>query len=167
MFSCSAPVHRGKKAKFTRNIFSRMESAKGPLSLLKKFKLEKTRAKIYIRKEHGIRGFVTGFIEIFDKHLNIALTDCIEQWKRRKFKFSENKVALLGEPKDCSQLLARMGIEVPIITTKSIDRKYVECTRRIPQMMLRGEEVVLIGEDIKEGEGCIGYSSCVKKLSCE
>lgn len=160
-----APVHRGKSAKFTRNIFTRMENAKGPLALLKKFKDEKIRVKIYLRKEHGVRGFVTGFIETFDKHLNIALCDCIEQWKRRKHKFSENKVALLGEPKDCSDLLARMGIEVPKITAKSINRKYVECTRKIPQLMVRGEEVVLVGEDKKESEGCRGYSNIASK--CE
>lgn len=134
-----------------------MESAKGPISLLKKFKIEKTRVKIYVRKEHGVRGFVTGFIEAFDKHLNICLTDCVEQWKRRKFKFSENKVALLGQPQDCSDFLAEIGIKVPKIITKSTNRKYVECTRKMPQLMVRGEEVVLVGEDNKEGEGCKGF----------
>jgi small nuclear ribonucleoprotein (snRNP)-like protein len=135
-----------------------MEKAKGPLELLKKFKENQVRVKIYIRKEHGVRGFVTGFIEVFDKHLNIALTDCVEQWKRRKYKFSENKVALLGQPKDCSSLLAKLGIEIPEITVKSLNRKYVECSRRIPQLMVRGEEVVLVGEDTKEADGCQGYT---------
>lgn len=153
----TAPVHRGPKAKYSRNVFTRMENAKGPLALLKKFKTNKTRVKIYVRKEHGVRGFISGFIEVFDKHLNIALVDCIEQWKRRKYKFSENKVALLGEPKDCSELLARMGIEIPKITTKSIDRKNVQCTRRLPHMMVRGEEVILIGEDNEEAKSCCGY----------
>lgn len=134
-----------------------MENAKGPISLLNKFKVNKTRVKIYVRKEHGVRGFITGFIEAFDKHLNIALVDCTEQWKRRKYKFSENKVALLGEPKDCSELLARMGIEIPQIATKSIDRKNVQCSRKIPQLIVRGEEVILIGEDKEEGNGCRGY----------
>jgi small nuclear ribonucleoprotein (snRNP)-like protein len=132
-----------------------MENVKGPLALLSKFKVNKTRVKIYVRKEHGVRGFITGIIEAFDKHLNIALVDCIEQWKRRKYKFSENKVAMLGEPKDCSELLARMRIEIPKIITKSIDRKNVQCTRKIAQLMVRGEEVILIGED--KDEGCRGY----------
>lgn len=123
-----------------------MERATGPISLLNKFKVNRTRVKIYVRKEHGIRGTVTGFIEAFDKHLNIVLVDCIEVWKRRKFKFSDNNV-VLGPPQDCSNLLKSMGIKIPKITTKSINRKKVECTRRIPQLMLRGEEVVLVSED--------------------
>lgn len=134
-----------------------MDNAKGPLALLKKFKDSRRRVKIYVRKEHGVRGFVSGFIEAFDKHLNIALVDCIEQWKRRKYNFSENKVALLGNPKDCSKLLEQMGIKIPKIETKSIDRKNVQCTRKIPQLMVRGEEVILIGEDKEEGVECRGF----------
>jgi len=142
-----APVHRGPKMRLKRNIFSRMETVQGPTSLLNKFKVNRTRVKIYIRKEHGIRGSISGFIEAFDKHFNIALVDCIEVWKRRKFGFSDNKVALLGPPEDCSQLLHSMGIKVPEIATKSVNRKVVECTRKIPQLMVRGEDVILIGED--------------------
>lgn len=127
-----------------------METAKGPIALLNKFRMNRTRAKIYIRKEHGIRGYITGFIETFDKHYNIALVDCIEVWKRRKYKFSESNVSLLGQPGDCSQLLKSMRIKVPEISTKSVDRKVVECTRKIPQLMLRGENVILIGEDISQ-----------------
>ncbi|CRL08412.1 CLUMA_CG021253, isoform A [Clunio marinus] len=145
-----APIHRGKSSKFTRNIFSRMEQCKGPLELLKKFRNNKTKVIIYIRKEHGIRGTITGFINAFDKHLNIALVDCIEIWKRRKFNFSENKV-LLGQPEDCSKLLNLMGIKVPEITTKSINRKTVECTRKIPQLMIRGEDVVLVAAKDEKG----------------
>lgn len=95
----------------------------------------------------GIRGFLTGFIEAFDKHYNIALVDCIEVWKRRKYKFSDNNVSLLGPPQDCSKLLKSMGIAVPEISTKSINRKVVECTRKFPQLMVRGEDVILVGED--------------------
>jgi small nuclear ribonucleoprotein (snRNP)-like protein len=128
-----------------------MENVKGPIALLYKFKNNKTRVKIYLRKEHGVRGFVTGFITAFDKHLNILLVECVEQWKRRKYKFSENKVALLSQPKDCTEVLLQMGIEIPKVTTKSIDRKNVQCSRLISQLMVRGEEVILISED-KIGE---------------
>lgn len=119
---------------------------------MNKFKVNRTRVKIYVRKEHGIRGFITGFIEAFDKHLNIALVDCIEVWRRRKYKFSDNNVVLGCKPEDCSALLKSMGIKVPEISTKSIDRKKIECTRKIPQLMLRGEEVVLVAEDRSERE---------------
>lgn len=124
-----------------------MENAHGPIALLNKFKMNKTRVKIHIRKEHGIRGFLTGLIEAFDKHFNILLVDCIEVWRRRKFKFSDNNVALLGQPEDCSNLLKSMGLKVPEISAKSIDRKIVECTRKIPQLMIRGEDVVLVSEN--------------------
>lgn len=123
-----------------------MENAKGPLELLKKFRSSRTRVKVYTRKEHGVRGFVTGVIVAFDKHFNIALTDCVEIWTRRKFKFSETKVAL-GKPEDCSELLKAMGVVVPSIATKSLDRKRVQCTRKFPQLMVRGEEVILVTED--------------------
>lgn len=123
-----------------------MESAKGPISLLNKFKVSKTRVKILVRKEHGIRGFLTGFIEAFDKHFNIALVDCVEVWKRRKYKFSDNNVALLGPPADCALLLKSMGIKVPEITAKSLDRKKVQLSRKIPQLMIRGEDVILVSE---------------------
>lgn len=126
-----------------------MESAKGPIALLNKFRINKTRVKVYIRKEHGIKGSVCGVIVAFDKHFNLTLIDCVEVWKRRKYKFSDNNVAMLGPAEDCSKILKSMGIVVPEISTKSIDRKAVQCSRKIPQMMIRGEEVVLIGEDIK------------------
>lgn len=127
-----------------------MEKAVGPLALLQKFRSGRTRVKIYTRKEHGIRGTVSGFIVAFDKHFNIALVDCIEIWQRRKFNFSESKVPLLGQPEDCSELLASMGIKVPEISVKSIDRKHVQCTRKFGQLVIRGEEVVLVGEDKEE-----------------
>lgn len=142
-----APVYRGPKAKFKRDLFVKMEKAKGPIALLNKFKINRTRVKIFVRKEKGIRGFITGLIEAFDKHFNILLVDCIEVWRRRKFKFSDNSVALLGQPQDCSQLLKSMGIKVPEISAKSLDRKNVECTRKIKQLMIRGEDVVLVSED--------------------
>lgn len=127
-----------------------MENSVGPIELLKKFKKDHTRVKVYTRKEHGIRGFMTGFIIAFDKHFNIALVDCVETWNRRKFKYSENNVANLGQPEDCSKLLNSMGIKVPELSVKSLDRKNVECTRKISQIVIRGEEVVLVGEDKKE-----------------
>lgn len=123
-----------------------METPKGPLCLLQKFKSEKTKVKVYTRKEHGIRGFIIGTIVAFDKHYNLALTDCTETWTRRKFKFSEAKTSLPNPPKDCSELLKKLGIEIPEINVKSLNRKYVECTRKIGQLMVRGEDVILVRE---------------------
>lgn len=141
-----APVHRGKKAKYKRDLLIRMENSKGPISLLQKFRMNRTKVLIYVRKEHGIRGTITGYLEAFDKHYNLALTDCTETWRRRKYSFSEAKVIQSQPPQDCTNLLLKMGIKLPTISVKSINRKYVECTRQIGQLMIRGEDVVLISE---------------------
>lgn len=127
-----------------------MEKAVGPLALLQKFKSSRTRVKIYTRKQHGVRGHLTGFIVAFDKHCNIALVDCIENYQRRKFNFSESKVPLLGKPEDCTALLASWGLKAPEISVKSLDRKHVQCTRKFSQLVIRGEEVVLVAEDKEE-----------------
>ncbi|KAL9701630.1 hypothetical protein quinque_005071 [Culex quinquefasciatus] len=97
-----------------------------------------------VRRRKGVRGFVTGFIEVFDKHWNLALSDVFESWKRRKYRYSENKRAGLGKPQDCSELLRKMGISVPETAVKSVDRKYVMCSRRVPKLIVRGEQVVLV-----------------------
>jgi small nuclear ribonucleoprotein (snRNP)-like protein len=123
-----------------------MDSYIGPLETLKKYQESHTRVKVFTRKKTGIRGFVTGYIELFDKHFNIALTDCFEKWKRRKYCFSENKVSH-GEPQDCSEMLAKLGISLPETEVKSLNRKYVEISRKVPQLLIRGEQVVLITLD--------------------
>ncbi|KAG5678080.1 hypothetical protein PVAND_007782 [Polypedilum vanderplanki] len=141
-----APVHRGKKSKFTRDLIQRMETKQGPLSLLQKFRSNHTKVKIYIRKEHGIRGHLIGFIVAFDKHCNLTVSDCTEVWTRRKFKFSESKIIHTNPSEDCSKLLAKMKINVPEISVKSLNRKNVVCTRKLNQIMVRGEDVVLVCE---------------------
>ena len=112
--------------------------------MLKKYMDEKIKVKVYTRKKNGIRGFMTGYIEVFDRHWNLALVDVEETWKKRKKRLMENKVSHLGEPQDCSDLLARMRINVPDVKAKSLDRKYVECTRKMPKLFIRGEQVVLV-----------------------
>jgi small nuclear ribonucleoprotein (snRNP)-like protein len=95
-----------------------------------------------------VRGYVTGFVEAFDHHFNIGLRDVYEVYKRRKYAFSENKVGHLGEPKDCSALLKRMGIDLPKVEkAQSLNRKYVEISRKCENMLIRGEQVVLVTKD--------------------
>lgn len=147
-----APVSRGKKSKFTRDLLHRMESSKGPIALLQKFRVDQKEVKVYTRNGHGIRGYLIGYIVAFDKHYNITLIECTETWKRRKYKFSEGKVLCKNQPQDCSKLLAKMGIEVPEITVRSLNRKYVECSRKLGQIMVRGEDVVLVSEFIRNAQ---------------
>lgn len=133
------------------NLLTKMDSFKGPLEILKKYQDSNTRVKVVTRKKNGIRGYVTGFIEVFDKHFNIALTDCFEKWKRKKYYFSENKVSH-GEPQDCSRILAKMKISLPETKVKSLNRKYVEISRKVPQLLIRGEQVVLVTTDQENEE---------------
>lgn len=135
-------------AKFTKNLLKRLEAGyEGPLGTLKKFMDDRVRVQIHVRKEHGVRGTITGFIEAFDKHWNIAVTEVVEKWRRRKVCVSESNV-IFGStlPEDVAlKKLERMGISMPQMTSvKSIDRKYVELTRNVPQLLIRGEQVVLV-----------------------
>lgn len=136
-----------KPAKFKKNIFLKLEKLEGPLASMVTWMRERVRVRVVTRKEKGIRGYVTGYVEVFDKHWNMALSDVYESWERRKYRYSENKLCSLREPQDCSELLQRMGIAVPEISVKSIDRKKVRCTRRVPKLMIRGEQVVLVTPD--------------------
>ncbi|XP_062549778.1 U7 snRNA-associated Sm-like protein LSm11 [Armigeres subalbatus] len=133
-----------KPARFKRNILMKLENTDGPLKLLLGWMRERIRVKVYTRKESGVRGFVTGFVEAFDKHWNMALVDVYESWKRRKYHYSENKLCTLGEPQDCSEVLRKMGIQVPEISVQSAGRKYVMCSRKVPKLLIRGEQVVLV-----------------------
>lgn len=126
-----------------------MENPKGPLALLQKFHKNRTRVHVYIRKEHGIKGHITGFIEAFDKHLNLAMSDCIETYKRRKYDYMENKM-ILGKPEDCGKLIAQMGFKKSRPKAKSIDRKHVEVERTFKKLCIRGEDVALISEDYQK-----------------
>lgn len=141
-------VEKKTNAKFTKNLLKRWEAGyEGPLGTLQKFMDDRARVRIYTRKEHGIRGTVTGYIEAFDKHWNVAVTDCEEQWRRRKVCVSESKIVCGNAlPKDVAlRKLERMGIKPPEMSSvKSVNRKYVELTRKVPQLLVRGEQVVLI-----------------------
>lgn len=140
-----------KPAKFKRNILLKLEKMEGPLASMVRWMRERVRVRVYTRKEKGVRGYVTGFVEVFDKHWNMALSDVYESWKRRKYRYSENKLCNLGETQDCSELLRKMGIDVPEVSVRSVDRKYVMCSRKVPKLMIRGEQVVLVTPDA-EGE---------------
>ncbi|XP_053683918.1 U7 snRNA-associated Sm-like protein LSm11 [Sabethes cyaneus] len=136
-----------RPARLQRNIFTKLEQMEGPLECLHRWMTERVRVKVYTRKQKGVRGYVTGFVEIFDKQWNMALSDVFESWRRRKYRYSQNKLCALGEPKDCSDQLAKMGIRLPEVSVKSVHKKYVECTRRMAQIMIRGEQVVLVTPD--------------------
>lgn len=56
----------------------------------------------------------------------------------------------LGPHEDCSQKLKKLKIQFPIVELRSLNRKYVECKRNVPQLMVRGEQVVVVMLDLDE-----------------
>uniref|UniRef100_A0A336KKV5 CSON012781 protein n=1 Tax=Culicoides sonorensis TaxID=179676 RepID=A0A336KKV5_CULSO len=141
-------VEKKKSARHTKNLLVRLEAGyEGPLGSLKKLMDDHVKAKIYVRKEHGVRGSITGYIEAFDKHWNMAVTEVEEIWTRRKLKFSQNEVIFENTISSdiARQKLKRMGIKIPEIKEiKSLNRKYVEIKRHVPQLLIRGEQIVLV-----------------------
>ncbi|XP_055845627.1 U7 snRNA-associated Sm-like protein LSm11 [Episyrphus balteatus] len=132
----------GPRMKNTRSLLRIIETMEGPMAVLRDCMHEKRQIKIHTRSEHGIRGSITGFVISFDKHWNILLRDVHETWKRRKYKYDENKFC--GTPSDCSERLRNLGITLPQTKAKSLNRKNVQLSRSIPQLLIRGEQIVLI-----------------------
>lgn len=128
--------------RFSRNLLKQMETMKGPLAQLYQFLQNKQKVYVLVRKEHGIRGHMTGTLVCFDKHWNLLLENVYEVWQRRKFKYGDNK--MLGEPQDCTKQLKKLGIELPKQNVKSLNRKNVEISRHLSGLMIRGEQVVLV-----------------------
>lgn len=132
----------GPRMKNTRSLLRQIEKMEGPLAMLRDCMRQGRRIKVHTRSEHGLRGFVTGFLISFDKHWNILLRDVHETWKKRKYKYDENKFC--GEPSDCSKRLKQLGITLPLTKVKSLNRKNVELSRNISQLLIRGEQVVIV-----------------------
>ncbi|XP_014784062.1 U7 snRNA-associated Sm-like protein LSm11 [Octopus bimaculoides] len=77
------PVDK-QQSRHKRNLFTRMETHDqvGPLSLLRRCVYEKHRVKVWTRSAGYIRGFCQGFIVAYDKHLNMAMIDVDETFRK-------------------------------------------------------------------------------------
>lgn len=53
-------------------------------------------------------------------------------------------MAILGTSVKCSDRLKELNINIPVIKVKSLNRKYVECTRHVPQLLIRGDQIAVI-----------------------
>ncbi|SPP75746.1 U7 snRNA-associated Sm-like protein LSm11 [Drosophila guanche] len=135
--------------KHQRNIFTYMETAIGPLELLKKCivtpasqNIRKIRVRVVLRKERAIGGSVVGELVAYDKQWNLLLRNATETWQRRKYNYGEQKIC--GAPIDCTERLRDLGIALPAVEVKSLNRKNVQIVRHLPQILIRGENVVLL-----------------------
>lgn len=104
---------------------------------------EKIKVKIYTRKQRGIDGYLTGYIELFDKHWNLSLSEVEECFKRKKYYFSD-ATGNFGQVRKQTKSLQVLGYRLPETKVKSLNRKYVECTRNFSQLFIRGEQIVTI-----------------------
>jgi len=148
---------RGRKP--LRNVVKRMEdfnSTSGPLFVLKQCREEKKRVRVWTRGVAGVRGVATGFIAAFDKHWNLALTDVDEQFTRRR----SRKAPVLGGDKPSTGSVGEQGLPGPNLREWRVGestfriikvKKKVEIiTRHVPQVLLRGEHVVMVSPEETE-----------------
>ncbi|KAJ8734450.1 hypothetical protein PYW08_013700 [Mythimna loreyi] len=124
----------------TRNVLTRMGGIDGPLALLKDWVDKRLRVKIVTRKDRGVRGVLHATVVAFDKQWNLALSDVQEIWQRKEKK---GKV-LPGPGTPVPKGTAATISPVPEVTKTPLGKGVWECRRSIPQLMVRGEHVVLI-----------------------
>ncbi|XP_013187956.1 U7 snRNA-associated Sm-like protein LSm11 [Amyelois transitella] len=133
-----APV---RKQKVARNVLTRIEAATGPLAALKECVDSRLRLKIITRNATGIRGELHATLVAFDKQWNLALCDVLEIWKKKAVK--KRKVPpCMGTP--VPKGTAAKISAVPPIQETPLGGGVWECTRYLPQMLVRGEHVVLV-----------------------
>ncbi|XP_065368618.1 U7 snRNA-associated Sm-like protein LSm11 [Calliphora vicina] len=132
------------KNKHQRNLLMQMAQSEGPLKQLQQFAKEGNTIRVLVRREHGIKGYVEGVLKMFDRHWNLLLVDVLECLEQRKYKYVDDKLVTHQVPQDCSHILQQLGITLPQQSVKSLGRKRVEIKRHLPQLLLRGEHVVLV-----------------------
>lgn len=141
-----------KSNRRTRNILLRMADAKtvGPLGQLQKWREERSLVKIYTRNEKEVDGHVIGYIEAFDKHWNVIISNAEQTMKRRKKRYSFCAVQPTDDcdedvaTAECIERLAALNITIPTLKVVGDFRRSVDCTRTVPQLMIRGEQIVSI-----------------------
>ncbi|KAK5650961.1 hypothetical protein RI129_001990 [Pyrocoelia pectoralis] len=129
------PVPTKRSTKKQKNVLTRMDSISGPLKILKKCKDEHIQIKVWTRHSHGIRGYCIGYVTIFDKHWNLGLEDVTETWTRPK----RRKI-----PAGMVCEISKRRLVPPVIKVIHSDEKLETCERHIDQLVIRGEQIVMI-----------------------
>ncbi|XP_075226794.1 U6 snRNA-associated Sm-like protein LSm11 [Lycorma delicatula] len=133
------------KRRPVRNILTRMEVMSGPLEQLRICMELRRRVKIITRRAHQIRGFCEGFVEAFDKHWNLAVSDVREVWSRKKSnRCNTSEYGQELSKEQCERMRRLVGIRVPNIVKHKITRKREDCERFVSKLFLRGEHVVCV-----------------------
>ncbi|EDV38098.2 uncharacterized protein Dana_GF11077 [Drosophila ananassae] len=150
------PTLKTSSKKHRRNIFTYMDASAGPLALLRSCvpssnKTQPTaasRIRVVVRKQGQVGGSVEGELVAYDKQWNLLLRNATETWRRRKHNYGHQNIC--DESVDCSERLMELGISLPKLIVKSLNRKNVEIKRYLPQVLIRGENVVLVSLISKE-----------------
>ncbi|XP_034841545.1 U7 snRNA-associated Sm-like protein LSm11 [Maniola hyperantus] len=130
-----------RKGRKVKNVLTRIKTMTGPLGALKECVDQRLRLKIITRNANGIRGVMHATLVAFDKQWNFALTDVLEVWKKKAPKKRKIPPGLgTPVPKGTAAAIS----PVPIVTETPIGGGYLECSRHLPQIMVRGEHIVLV-----------------------
>lgn len=120
-----------------KNVISRMGKLRGPLAALYQYMEGRTRVRVYTRDASGVRGHLEAYVAAFDRHWNLALEDCLEVWRRKV----KRKTPALG----CLKSEAVSGSDTgPKVVVKERKGKMETLERHVPQLLVRGEQVVLV-----------------------
>ena len=111
-------------------------AAGGPLSLLARAMEERRQVRVRTRHASGVRGEAVAYLKAFDRHLNLILADVTETSASRGTR------VVAGEAGEKERRRPKL----------------VRRTRRLAQIFVRGEQVVLVAV-VGDGEG--GARDCV------
>lgn len=150
----------GPKVRHQRNLLDKLASDtkfEGPLSGVRQLMVDRRRCCVYTRNANGIDGHLIGFIEMFDKHWNLVLSDVLEVQRRRRpgqCAVSADAVAErldemslnddFEQQKECQRRLRALGLSLPAVKVRALNRKWIEVRRHLVRAMVRGEQVVLV-----------------------
>uniref|UniRef100_T1JNS2 Sm domain-containing protein n=1 Tax=Strigamia maritima TaxID=126957 RepID=T1JNS2_STRMM len=128
-----------------RNVFTFMEksASTGPLGVLVKCMNERIKVKVWTRNYKYIRGICTGFIEAFDKHWNLALSDVDESFvkynKAKSPATGENMETITARTEKLDLQCAQIG---SVCVKKNAKLKTFQ--RNLNKLFIRGDNIVLI-----------------------
>ncbi|GAB6033210.1 lsm11, U7 small nuclear RNA associated [Chamberlinius hualienensis] len=138
-----------------KNVLTMMENCKGPLGYLNKCVKDRIMVKVWIRRAKEMRGVCKGYIEAFDHHWNLVLSDvdetCVIPTKLKTLPavssvLEEVNAESQSEQQSCvsNKLDTIEPINVPEAVHRKNNTKVVLHQRHAQQLFIRGDNVALI-----------------------
>merc|ERR1711874_590178 len=131
----------------------------GPMSRMRVWRQERRRIKVWTRGVDRVRGVCTGHMVAFDKHWNMCLTDVDEEFTRKRsrkipvdeqFSRKMNRKGVRTEANNNKKSIGeefRMGSS-RVRVVKVVGNSEM-CHRHVPQVLLRGEHVVMVAASVE------------------